>query len=216
MSRKSETEKRRLAFESAIKTLMYAPKVYGERPEKQPDPFIGIIDSAIKDSQSAEHIKGLLQLKSERVAEEEAEKAREKASTEIKLRPDEMDVIVNIAIDLLSGHDPRRLLGIKPKRGPRVNADLIQYEYNIATYFWGLRARDPKMLTKSAAAEVARVGGISELRVKKIARKYANFAKESISANPHMDMLALSKSSLEWSVALGKAAMAEVRSGKHS
>lgn len=180
---------------------MLSPKIYGSPPEKKPDSTAGILDSAIKESQSLEHIKALLQLKAERVAEEEA---RERAGAEIKLRPDEIDVIVNIAIDLLSGHDPRELLGIKGTPGPRASPELLQYEYDVATYFWGLRLKN-RVLAKKAAAEVSGACGISPLRVMKIARKHSNFVKGAFKANPNFNLLETSKALLSFNGALCKA-----------
>lgn len=169
---------------------MYAPKVYGSHPEKT-DPCIGMIDNAIEASESVEHIKNLLKLKAERIAKDEAEKAEERERTRIKLRPDEVDVVVDIALDLLNGHNPLKRLGIKPARGPRADPNRIQYEYDIATHFWALRLRDPKMNTKKALAVVSERWGITELRVRKIARARRAFVQGCISRNPHLDWLAL-------------------------
>jgi hypothetical protein len=52
LSEKSEAERQRSAFESAIRSLMYAPQVYGSRPEKKANSMIGILDAAIRESQS--------------------------------------------------------------------------------------------------------------------------------------------------------------------
>jgi hypothetical protein len=200
MSKKSEAEKLRQAFESAIRSLMYAPKIYGSPPEKRANTEIEFLDFAIRQSQDVDLIKKLLEWKAKVVTEEESEKAKERERWRIKLHPDEMDVIVNIALDLLSGHDPRQLLGIKPKRGPRVDKDLDQWEMEVAICFWSLRMnsapvrkRAEPMRAKPAANEVAKISGASPQRVEKIGRKRKQWATAAIDANPDADLLGMSK-----------------------
>jgi hypothetical protein len=122
-----------------------------------------------------------------------AEKKKELEETQIKLRPDEMEVIINIAVDLLNGHDPRQLLGIKATRGPRIRNEHRHWEMDIATYFWALRMQATPMRAKAAGNEVSSVSGASPQRVEKIARKRKQFAKSMIEGNLHFDFLSISK-----------------------
>lgn len=94
------------------------------------------------------------------------------------------EVIEEIAFDVLSGHDARHLLGVKPTRGPRSRHE--GYELDIAIYFLALRKT--KVLAKVAAARVASeyaqisrrldFENISASRVMKIARKHRDLVEQ--------------------------------------
>lgn len=137
MSKKPEAEKRRVAFESALNTLVY----------RKP------------------------------------------------LSEEETDLILSILFDIQNGHDARQLLGIKSRRGPRVDENQTQGEMSISVHYWVLRVQ-AKMLAKVAAAEVARHWKMSPLRVHKIARKHRAWARSVVAsgASRHdMDLRKLSE-----------------------
>ncbi len=110
------------------------------------------------------------------------------------LTREERHLICEIAHDVLDGHDPRKLLGIKKVSGPRRGGDL--YDFFIATYFWALRLHEPKLLAKAAAIEVAQACGITPLRVQKIARRQRVHAQDLVDRDPQYDHIGLSRSML--------------------